>query len=315
MTSKILVSVVMPAFNAESFIKRAIESVLCQTYTHFEFIIIDDGSNDNTASIVRSFDDTRIVFISRENKGISDTLNEAIALAKGKYIARFDSDDIMYKGRLEKQLMFACKYNLDFLSSGADFIGARSGSNSLNLNSQQEIIDQLIIENPIIHPSVFIKREYLLLEKYNPEFNGAEDLELWLRLFSKFKLNARVNKEKLIKYRFHPTQESNNPNQAWVLSRIINMYINTFFSFNFPKEQLLALMRPSLHTSEIDVTNVEKLFSCLSSRKAKVRLLQNIARLKFFNKTSSLTLKNNIFNFIVCIYYSLYVVKSMKKGG
>lgn len=101
-----LISVILPVYNGEKYLKEAIESILNQTYTNFEFIIIDDGSKDSSLEIIKEYEkeDERIVAVSRENKGLIATLNEGIEKAKGKYIARMDQDDISLPNRFEEQL-------------------------------------------------------------------------------------------------------------------------------------------------------------------------------------------------------------------
>src|ERR1700712_3692243 len=103
------ISVLMTAFNAAPFIEEAIHSVLAQSFRDFEFIIVDDGSTDNTLELIASFNDPRIVCLSQENRGIASALNYGLREAKGEYIARFDADDICYPHRLEKQYQFLQK--------------------------------------------------------------------------------------------------------------------------------------------------------------------------------------------------------------
>ena len=100
------VSVVMSLYNSQKYLREAIESVLCQTLSDFEFIIIDDGSKDDSADIVRSYNDVRIRLISQENLGLAAALNRGIQLAKSKLIARMDPDDICFPDRLLKQFEY-----------------------------------------------------------------------------------------------------------------------------------------------------------------------------------------------------------------
>ena len=101
-----VISVVMAAYNEELYIAECIDSVLQQTFPHFEFIIIDDGSTDDTLKIIQSYEDSRIQIISRPNKGLVESLNEGIAVAQGKYIARIDANDVCFPDRFEKQLHY-----------------------------------------------------------------------------------------------------------------------------------------------------------------------------------------------------------------
>ena len=111
------VSVVMPTYNGSKYIKRAIESILGQTYTNFEFLIIDDGSEDNTAEIIHSFNDKRIKYIYQDNRGPASAYNTGFKNATTDFIFVMDHDDISYPIRLEKQLEYLVKNNLDVCGS------------------------------------------------------------------------------------------------------------------------------------------------------------------------------------------------------
>ena len=101
------ISVLLPAYNAEKFLKESIDSILCQTYSNFELIIINDGSNDNTQTIIDAYDDSRIKCITNsQNKGLIDSLNEGILSCTGIYIIRMDADDIAFKHRIQTQVEF-----------------------------------------------------------------------------------------------------------------------------------------------------------------------------------------------------------------
>ena len=108
------VSVVLCTFNDEKTIKEAIESILCQSYNIFEFIIWNDGSTDGTEKIIKSYDDNRIRYYYHENTGLGEALRLACAEAKGKYIARMDGDDICLPSRIQKQV--------EFLESHPDYV-------------------------------------------------------------------------------------------------------------------------------------------------------------------------------------------------
>ena len=123
------ISVIMPAYNAEKYIREAIDSILAQTYTDFEFIIIDDASTDATASIVESYSDERIRFFRNEhNMGVANTLNRGLDLAVGEYIARMDSDDISLPERFAKQVEFMDTHT-DVIVCGSNAIVFGDGIN------------------------------------------------------------------------------------------------------------------------------------------------------------------------------------------
>ena len=102
----ILISVVMPVYNGEKYLKDAIDSILNQTHTDFEFIIVNDGSTDNTANIIDSYVDSRIIHVRQENRGLPKALNVGASISKGEYIARMDADDISLPNRLKSQYLF-----------------------------------------------------------------------------------------------------------------------------------------------------------------------------------------------------------------
>lgn len=127
------VSVVMSVYNGEKYLPETIDSILNQTFKDFEFIIINDGSTDKTAKILTSYDDPRIRIFNQENMGLTKSLNRAISLAKGEYIARMDADDISYPERLKKQV--------DYLNKNPD-IGL-VGSKYIRIDKRGRKIDEI----------------------------------------------------------------------------------------------------------------------------------------------------------------------------
>lgn len=209
-----LVSVLLPVHNGAEFLYVSIESVLNQSYTNFELIIIDDGSTDNSCQIIRSFKDDRIVFIqNQKNIRLINTLNKGIEIAKGKYLARIDADDYMHFQRLEKQV--------DFLEKNEEYVLVGSGVQLVKGNkSRKEDYIQYYSENndivfsmcfycPFIHPSILLRIDILRRFdlKFDTDFLHAEDYELWTRLIK----YGRVHnlKENLTFYRIHSNQISN----------------------------------------------------------------------------------------------------------
>lgn len=188
-TDQPLISVVMATYNGEKYIIEAIDSILNQTYSNFEFIIIDDGSTDTTATLINNHTDARIRYHKKEkNSGIADSLNIGIDMAQGSFIARMDDDDISYSHRFEKQIE-------EFQADSDLILCASSANNSFGkfLNSEanhEEIRMKLLFHNCIFHPSVMIKTQVLKENKYNPAVVPSEDYELWSRLITigKFKI-------------------------------------------------------------------------------------------------------------------------------
>ena len=203
------ISVVLPAFNCEEYIGKAIESVLQQTFTDFEFIIINDGSTDNTELAILAFADQRIVYLKNpQNKGLVYSLNRAIDLANGKYIARMDADDICKMERLAKQTDYLDQNeNITVLATTIDFINEseqKTGIWELDRRTvtAEQIKKQMPYENCIAHPSIMIRSEILKNLKYDPRQVNIEDYDLWLRLLSRGHLIDKIN-EPLLLYRIH----------------------------------------------------------------------------------------------------------------
>lgn len=184
----ILVSVILPLYNAEKFIKLAVDSVLNQTYKNFELIIINDGSTDNSYKIVSEISDSRILLINQENLGLAATLNKCLKLAKGDLIARMDADDICEPNRLELQVKcFQKNPNLVLLGGSTKYIDENGKliAQSFPIVGSNNIKYFLLNKgNVIAHPTVMFKKEAVLkaggyCEKIGQYF---EDHDLWVSM-------------------------------------------------------------------------------------------------------------------------------------
>jgi glycosyltransferase involved in cell wall biosynthesis len=204
--NKPLVTVLMPAFNAGKYIEEAIASVLRQTFTSFELLIINDGSTDNTVQVIRSFKDDRIVLIDQSNQGIAHALNNGIAHAKAGYIARLDADDICYPGRLEKQYSFLNEnHGYVALGSDAEYI-SENGEYLCDFKcigyTHEEISHSIYTHCPFLHSAVMFRKEAVLqCGGYPALAHNFEDHLLWIQL-SKHGQFCNLP-EALIKYRFN----------------------------------------------------------------------------------------------------------------
>jgi glycosyltransferase involved in cell wall biosynthesis len=199
----------MPVYNAQKYLSIAIKSILTQSYKEFEFIIINDGSTDNSCEIIKSYDDDRIVFINQERKGLIYSLNHGIQKAKAQYIARMDGDDIALPERLSIQLSFIKKHdNVGVLGTGCQFIDEQGRFTGRKLNDIGEHIE--ILENilkarsgvSIIHPTTMIRKDVILeAGGYHERFPVCEDIDLWLRIANTSKLH--VIPDVLLLFRVH----------------------------------------------------------------------------------------------------------------
>jgi glycosyltransferase involved in cell wall biosynthesis len=210
-TSPLLISVIMPVYNSGLYLNAAIESILAQTYTNFEFLIFNDGSTDNCSEIIGSYTDSRIVFYdSNENKGYIHWLNYGLEIAKGELIARMDSDDIAVSTRFEKQVkIFSLFKNIGVCGSWVQpFSGGEKLQKWTYSENDSHIKTDLLFENPIAHPSVMMRRSLFdnFFFKYNPQYFPAEDYFLWYQLQE---VTEFCNiPEVLLYYRMHSKQTS-----------------------------------------------------------------------------------------------------------
>lgn len=203
------VSVVMPAYNAEKYIRQAIESILNQTYKDFEFIIINDGSTDKTKEIVLSYVDSRIVYLENEkNSGIVVTLNKGLDYATGEYIARMDADDVAVNSRLEKQVKYLDRNkNIGVLGTSICIFGEGIKEQKRVFTTDvKQLKAELIFNSCIAHPTVMIRRKVLQNYnlKYDSEFAGAEDYCLWWNIAKVS--NIATLPDALLNYRIHSSQ-------------------------------------------------------------------------------------------------------------
>lgn len=187
------VSIIMSVFNGQDYLKECIDSILDQTYRDFEFIIINDGSDDQTSEIVKEYHDSRIRAFNQENLGLTKSLNKAISFSLGNYVARIDADEIAMPNRLAAQV--------EFLDSNPD-IGL-VGSFYLNTNSSGQLLHK--IETPVWdkdirkalqkanvigHGSVMIRKEvFNNVGLYNEAFKYVQDFELWGRVCKSYKMH------------------------------------------------------------------------------------------------------------------------------
>jgi len=192
------VSVVMSVYNGERYLREAVDSILNQTFTDFEFIIIDDDSTDSTWRILTAYaaKDSRMVLIRNEdNIGLTRSLNRGVAVAGGEYIARHDADDISLPERLATQVSYMELHRpVALISSGVRFID-RAGH---KLNAYIPCTDRtvlrwrLLFTNPIRHPTVLWRRELVnnVVGHYDPRFVFAQDYELWVRVADHLEIGA-----------------------------------------------------------------------------------------------------------------------------
>ena len=252
-----LVSVIMPSYNSKKYIKKAIDSVLEQTYSNFELIIVDGNSTDGTLDILDEYkkQDRRIKVIQDEGRGIGAALQLGCQIASGKFIARMDSDDIAINTRFEKQLkIFHSIPNLILVASPVIYINEDDSIVGFSFPyTNKRIIQEKVYL--IAHPTVMMKKDaYVKAGGYQPLLR-AEDYFLWnrMRLMGEF----YIFKEPLIKYRLlqdslsHTLDDNFNKKlgrklESYFIKPIISeidiIEINDFISTNLPKNRIISHM-------------------------------------------------------------------------
>lgn len=205
--NKVKVSVVMPFYNCENFIEEAVESILNQTYTNFEFIIINDSSIDKSFEKIKKYlNDKRIIYIeNKEQKKIVYNLNKWIELSSWEYIVRMDWDDISFLDRIEKQVNFLEKNKDISIVWWQVLIINENWKKIWNMNKplvNNDILKNYLLYSPFNHPSVCYRKKIIKKYNYREEFLYLEDYDLWLRLISDWNKWANLNSQ-VLKYRRH----------------------------------------------------------------------------------------------------------------
>lgn len=187
-------SVIMSVFNGQRFLKQAIDSVLSQTYKDFEFIIVDDGSTDNSADIIRGYNDSRIRLIQQTNHGLVASLNTAIGLSRGMYIARMDADDVSLPKRFERELTWLkADRKRGLVSTFFEHLdyktGKPNGTIVVHAPKHTDLRRALYTVNPFAHgASMFRKKAAVGVGLYKANYWPAEDYDLWRRIAKKWRV-------------------------------------------------------------------------------------------------------------------------------
>ena len=258
-----LISVAMPVYNGESYLAEAIDSILAQTFKNFELIIINDGSTDGSLDILESYEkcDARIRLISRENRNLVATLNEIIDLARGKWIARMDQDDIALQHRLERQLEWLNQTGGDICGSGVKFFGTSDRRTLMHPQTNDAINMALLFGCAFAHPTVMMKTVLVRQLRYDDVWEKCEDYDLWERAAQAGWKMTNVP-EVLLLYRQHEGQISTvtSVKQQELTQKIRRRHWE--FVFNLMKlnndwiDEVLKLRAPSLKMVNMDAVDL-----------------------------------------------------------
>lgn len=280
-----MISIGIPFYNAQDFLKYSIQSVINQSFKDWELILVDDGSSDRSLDIARYFsniDDRIRVIFDGQNKKLPYRLNQLIKESKGNYIVRMDADDVMYPQRLAKQLSFLQNNkNYDLVSSG--LVSIDNYNNIKGFRSVGQLHDDFSSPSfsyPIVHPSVMARKSWYERNQYSEKYPRAEDFELWTRAIVSKDFRMAVLPDLLLYYR-----EEGNISK----DKIINSYQDLLKIYaNFSKKEFsLGVLKIYFKILVINLMfytgNLQKMakirnksFSSLEEQKKFQNILNNI---------------------------------------
>lgn len=253
------ISIVMPVYNSEKFLKEAIDSILSQDFIDYELLCIDDGSTDSSAEIIKSYKDDRVVYIKKDHTGIVDSLNIGIRRAVGIYIVRMDSDDIMLPGRLTHQYNYMEREKtVDILGSGFQWGNGKDTPEYWKPVEKYLRESDFSLGNVMAHPATIFRKSSIekLPYWYENYFQGCEDLKLWLHAIY-HGLRVRTEPTPVIIYRQHEGQETvkeeYQKKNSILVDQIKRIYITRHLE-NSRKAELTCIIPFQNEGSEIERT-------------------------------------------------------------
>ena len=266
-----LITVLMPVYNAAPFVAAAITSILEQTFTDFELIIVNDGSTDGSSAVISAFLDPRIRTITQVNQGISAALNTGLALARGEFIARQDADDLSLPERLEKQVAYLRAHpDVGLLGTWATIIDKEG----VQLDTLEHATDDdgirfaLLFDTPFVHASAMFRKSLINeIGGYDPDTAIFEDHNLWSRMIQSTR-GANIP-EHLMKYRLVDSGLMQSTTQR--IERIRTQRLRNL-SMAFPNasvELLNDLSEFTLRHARITTSRFRAVFSALSEHVAR----------------------------------------------
>jgi len=252
-----LISVALPVYNGEKYLAEAIDSILAQSFSNFELIIIDDGSTDGSRQIMREYErrDARVRVVTNENSGLANTLNDIIDLARGIWIARMDQDDIALPHRFERQLEWLERTGADITGGWVRRFGT-SDKRVVRLRQSDEAIRlEMLFQSPFAHPTVMMRTELLKGLPYDSAWEKAEDYDLWERAAEAGWKMTNVP-EVLLLYRVHIEQiSSRTANRQLQLSMEVRRRYRAFMSHS--SQQLRTQITEALKIFELPLFSVD----------------------------------------------------------
>ena len=275
-----MISVIMSVYNSELYLREAIDSILDQTYSEFEFIITDDCSTDKSLRILEEYSkkDCRIVLLKNsENIGLTKSLNKMIEIAKGKYIARMDADDISLPNRFEKQYKFMeDNSEIGVLGSNIRYFGNIDQITSHPLE-HEEIKIELFFKCVMMHPSVIMRKSIVNEHnfRYDESFKISQDYELWCRMVNYTKF-ANL-KDILIDYRFESLNITNTHKDEYKNKLLRKIFTTQLQNLNIDIHEVELdpfniIIRDNNLTKFEEINAIENFFNLILENNAKYQI-------------------------------------------
>jgi glycosyltransferase involved in cell wall biosynthesis len=242
------VSVVMSAYNAERALRPAVESILGQSFRDFEFIVIDDGSRDATASILEQYADPRLQVVRQENRGLTASLNRGVALSTGEYVARMDADDVAHPDRFREQVAFLDAHpDVGVVGTAYEEIDAdgRIIGHRIFPTDDAALRRVLIRYNPFFHSSVMIRRRILAEVGPYDEARSllVEDYELWFRVA---RVTRIANLPAMLMQRRYSGENLSLARETEQLRQGVRLRWRVLRRGDYPLSAAIHLLRPAL---------------------------------------------------------------------
>jgi glycosyltransferase involved in cell wall biosynthesis len=277
-----IISVILPVFNADSFLKESIDSILHQTFKDFELIILNDGSTDTSLEIINNYTDPRIVLIHDSlNHGLIHRLNQGFTIAKGKYIARMDADDIAYPERLAKQFEFM-ENNPEIIASGTSAMRFNSSGNIgiwKNPADYEKIKCQFVWVTAIIHPTSIFRADFIKEKNiaYDSQYRHAEDYDLFTNLTMLGKVSNLP--DILLRYRVHIKQVSveQKEKQETKKAEIVIKYLKLSLNFEFEEIEVFIFKKAlgfQFTFNKEEILLLEKLYKKILAQNKKIKFFE-----------------------------------------
>ncbi len=284
----------MPVLNGEKYLKLAIDSILDQSFKDFEFIIINDGSTDNTEEIIKSYGDKRIIYIKNvTNFGLAKSFNIGIKASQGQYIARMDADDVSILDRFQKQLTFLQTHgDIDIIGSSVVLIN-QSGRKLKRVYRPINHVGikwQSLFSTPIFHPTVMAKTTVLKNNPYNDNLSNSEDYELWSRLLFSAKAYFANMNEPLLFYRTSGFTHKLNTNKRTLSAENSIRNIEHYTLLNSTEQKTLVFLRQGQSLSLSQLWTIFKIYTRAARAFCHIEKTGLLQSLSIYSKLASLCL-------------------------